>query len=89
MAAATDEVTFSLDEAMAAQAAMRGILGLPPERFPLSAFVGMVSDEIAQLRAAGMTDDTIAGIVTTATHRDVSAADIAAHCAPPEARQRG
>ena len=82
----TDEAEFSLNEALAAQAALRHTLGLPPERFPLRALIGMLGGEIGQLRAGGMTDDAIAGILTTATCREVSGADVRAHHAPAEAR---
>ncbi|WP_425230079.1 hypothetical protein [Sphingomonas sp.] len=54
----TDTVT--LPQAMAAQRALRRELDLPDERFPLPAFIGMISDEIEQLRAAGHDDGSIA-----------------------------
>jgi hypothetical protein len=55
--------TFTGQQAATAQTALRKALGLPPEQFPLQAFVGMVSDEIEQLRKAGKTDSEIAALI--------------------------
>ena len=38
--------TYSVEEAIQAQKALRTLGGLEPERFPVEAFVGMISDEI-------------------------------------------
>lgn len=59
------------------------------ERFPLPAFVGMISDEIEQFREAGKSDADIAAIIKSTIGRDVAPDDIEAHYAPPEARQWG
>lgn len=48
--------TYPIDQALRAQRALREAAGLGPEMFPIEAFVGMISDEIEQLRARGKTD---------------------------------
>lgn len=68
------------------QSYLRLELGLLPERFPLPAFIGMVSDEIEQLRVQGRTDTEIAELIHSASGVDVMAEDIGLHYAPPEAR---
>lgn len=78
---------FSAQEAVAVQREMRRALGLDAETFPLPAFVGMISDEIEQLRAAGRSDADIAQMIKTTIGRDIDPAVIAAHYAPPEARR--
>lgn len=78
--------TFTLEEAMRAQGALRRSLGLGPERFPLAAFVGMISDEIQGLREAGRSDDEIAALIRTATDRTVDPADLARFYATPDER---
>ena len=80
---------FTLAQAMAAQRRLRQELGLGEERFPLPAFVGMVSDEIEQLRDAGHDDRAIAGLIGDATGHPITAKEIAQHYAPPEARGHG
>src|SRR6476661_2082492 len=47
--AMTDQTTFSLDEAIKAQRSLRQALGLGEERFEVSEFVEMISDEIEQM----------------------------------------
>ena len=79
-------LTFSLEEAMRAQGALRQSLGLGPEQFPLAAFVGMISDEIQGLREAGRSDDEIASLIRTATDRTIDPADLARFYATPAER---
>ena len=81
-----DTETFSLEDALAAQREMRAALGLAEERFPLAAFIGMVSDEIEQLRINGKSDDAIAQLMSEATGRNLSADDLARYYATPEER---
>lgn len=83
------EKTYSLEEALKAQSALRTAAGLEPERFPVEAFVGMISDEIDALHAQGKSDDQIAGLIKKQSAIDISAADIAANYATPEQRSRG
>lgn len=44
---------YPVEEAIKAQKSLRDAAGLGPERFPVQAFVGMVSDEIQLLRERG------------------------------------
>ena len=78
---------FTLDESIRAQKAMRDELDMPEEKFPVPAFVGMVSDEIEKLRAAGRSDADIAAIVKKATGKDISPDAIAEHYASPKERE--
>ncbi len=78
--------TFSLEEALRAQRALRDLAGLQPERFPVEAFVGMISDEIETLRDQGRSDEEIAGTISANSEIEISAEDIAEYYAPPEAR---
>jgi hypothetical protein len=79
---------FSAEEAVAVQRAMRAELGLGPEAFPLPAFVGMISDEIDQLRAAGRSDEEVAALIARTIGREVSAGAISAHYASRGERGR-
>lgn len=86
MAGHDDEPTFSIEEGLAAQRALRDRLGLGPERFPLPAFVGMLSDEIEKMRAAGHDDGEVARVIASATGREIAPEALARHYAPPERR---
>ena len=83
-----DEVTFSGQEAANAQTALRRALGLPPEQFPAQAFVGMISDEIEQLRRQGCDDSVIADLLAGATGKSVTAEMITEFYASPQDRGR-
>ncbi len=80
------ETTFTGQQAADAQTALRQALGLPPEQFPLPAFVGMVSDEIEQLRNQGHSDDQIAALIARAIGVKLSGEDIGQFYASPEER---
>lgn len=84
---ADDAPTFDEEQARQARLALRGELGLGPERFPLPALVNMVSDEIGKLRKAGRSDDDIVAIIERATGQRVEPAEMAKHYTPPEARR--
>lgn len=84
-----NEDVFSAEEAVVVQKAMRRQLGLDDERFPLPAFIGMISDEIEQFRQAGRTDAEIAELILSVSGRSVSPADIEMHYATPHQRRRG
>ena len=77
---------YSLEEAVKAQKALRTLAGLGPEEFPVQAFVGMISDEIEQLRAMGRTDEEIAGVIRENSEIEISAGEIAENYAGPEQR---
>jgi hypothetical protein len=79
---------FTAEDAAKANAVLRGALGLEPQRFSVQQFVGMASDEIEQLRAAGKSDEEIVRLLKGAGI-EVAAADIARYYAPPEARRFG
>lgn len=77
---------YPLAEILKAQQALRESAQLPPELFPLPAFIGMVSDEIEALRAQGRDDHEIARIISSSSAIEVDAATIAASYASPEER---
>lgn len=80
------ELTFTATQAAQVNTDLRAALGLPPESFPVSRFVAMISDEIEQLRASGRDDAAIAALVRDSTGNAISAEDIARHYAPPDQR---
>jgi hypothetical protein len=86
MSNAQQERTYPLEQALRAQKALRDLAGLPPEMFPVSSFVGMVSDEIETLRQQGHSDEQIARTIEEHSAIEVSAGDLAAHYATPEER---
>jgi|EndMetStandDraft_7_1072992.scaffolds.fasta_scaffold1530638_2 hypothetical protein len=71
--------TFTAEDALKTTAGLRAELGLGPEQFPISAFVGMISDEIRKLRQAGRSDDQIAALVSKLTGKQVSGSTITEH----------
>ena len=75
-----------LTEALRAQKALRDLAGLPPETFPVEAFVGMISDEVEALRRRGHDDEAIAAVIRESSGIRISAAEIQANYAPPELR---
>ncbi len=56
--------SFTAEQAAAANKALRAALGLAPQLFSAEQFVGMISEEIEQLRAAGKTDVDIAQLLS-------------------------
>lgn len=78
--------TYPLEEALQAQSALRTLAGLEPETFPVEAFVGMVSDEIEQLRRQGHTDEEIARVIGASSKIEITAKEIAENYASPERR---
>jgi hypothetical protein len=78
--------TYSVEEAIQAQKALRDMAGLAPETFPVEAFVGMISDEIEYLRKQGHSDEEIAGVITRNSKIEFTAAEIGENYASPEAR---
>lgn len=75
----TEPLTFSLDEAIQAQKSLRAALGLGEERFEVSEFVEMISDEIEQMRDAGKNNEDIAAVVAEATGHRMDPADLDRH----------
>ncbi len=81
--------TYPIEEALRAQKALRHKAGLPPEQFPVEAFVGMISDEVETLRKQGRSDEEIAKTISANSRIEISAAEIAANYASPEERHGG
>lgn len=80
---------YPIEEAVRAQKALRQAAGLGPELFPVQAFVGMISDEIEQLRKRGFSDEKIAQVIEANSSIAISGADIAANYAPRDQRHPG
>ena len=78
---------YPLEEAVKAQKALRDAAGLGAERFPIQAFVGMISDEIEALRKTGKSDAEIAALVRENSAIEISAEEIAENYASPAERQ--
>jgi hypothetical protein len=84
-----DSVTsFSVDDVTIAQNEMRHILGLPEPRFSFPTFIGMLSDEIEQMRRAGHTNEMVAQTISRATGHSIEAIDVQRHYLPVEERGR-
>ncbi len=77
--ATLDAQTYSAEEAMLAQRALREAMSLGPETFDAAEFIAMLSDEIAQLHRIGTDDAAIAAMISAAIGREVSAASVARH----------
>ena len=80
--------TYPVEEAIRAQKALRDAAGLRPEMFPIQAFVGMISDEIEQLRNQGKTDEDIARIIAANSNIEITASEVAENYASPEDRRQ-
>ena len=80
--------TYPVEQAVRAQRALRDAAGLGPEMFPVQAFVGMISDEIEQLRSKGKTDEEIASLIAANSSIEITAAEIAENYASPEDRHQ-
>lgn len=78
--------TFSLDEALKAQRALREAAGLGEEKFPVEAFVGMISDEVESLRKNGKSDDEIISIIRRSSAIEITPAELRDNYASPEQR---
>ena len=79
---------FSADDVTLAQSEMRHILGLPEPRFSFPTFIGMLSDEIEQMRRAGHTNEMVAQTINRATGQSIKAIDVQRHYLPVEERER-
>lgn len=80
---------ISLDKAIQAQRALHAATGQGPEMFPVSAFVGMISDEVEELRKQGKTDDDIASMIKSSSGIEITADELREHYATPEQRHAG
>ena len=79
---------YPVEEAIRAQNALRDLAGLPPEMFPIQAFVGMISDEVETLRNQGRTDEEIAEAIRAHSKITITAGEIAQHYASPSERHQ-
>ncbi len=84
----TDDPFFSVEDAVRAQRALRASLGLGDEAFPLQAFIGMISDEIQQMRESGRSDLEVIEVIAAATGRCIDIGDLRRFYAPEEQRRR-
>jgi hypothetical protein len=82
----TQDSAISLDSALKAQKALRDAAGLQEETFAVQEFVGMISDEIQQLREQGRSDEQIASIIAKNSPIEISAEEITQNYATPEQR---
>lgn len=80
--------TYSLEEALKAQKALRDAAGLGEEKFPIQAFVGMISDEVEALRKRGKSDEEIATLIESNSKIQISASEIAENYASPDERHQ-
>ncbi len=80
--------TYPVEQAVRAQRALRDAAGLGPEMFPIQAFVGMISDEIEELRSQGKTNNEIAGLITANSSIAITASEIAENYASPDDRHQ-
>lgn len=62
---------FTTAEAMLAQQGLRQAMELGPETMSTEALIGMLGDEIDQLRRLGKSDSEIAGLIGAAIGRDI------------------
>ena len=82
----TEQTTFSLAEALAAQKALRDAAGAEEEVFELADVIGMVSDEVDMLKEQGRSDAEIAALVQKATGKPVTASDVEQYYVPADER---
>jgi hypothetical protein len=82
----TDESTFSLAEALAAQKALRDAAGAEEEVFELADVIGMVSDEIDMLKEQGRSGSEIAALVQQSTGKPVTDDDVEKYYVPASER---
>jgi len=80
---------YPLSEALKAQKALRDAANLPPEQFPVEAFVGMISDEIEVLRGQGKSDEQIAALIEQSSAIRIDAQTLKTNFASPEDRHAG
>jgi len=81
-------MTFTLEQALKAQQALRDAAQLPAEKFPVQAFVGMLSDEIEALRRKGKTDEEITDLINGVAGTKLSASDVVNYYASSAERGR-
>jgi len=80
--------TYPLEEALKAQKALRDAANLAEEKFPIQAFVGMISDEVEALRKRGKTDEQIAHLIESNSAIKITGKEITENYASPEQRRQ-
>jgi len=70
---------FSAEDVMQAQLGLRQTMGLGPEAFGAAQFIGMLGDEIRQLRDIGKSPAEIAALISKAIGRELPAALLEQH----------
>ncbi len=83
----SSELSFTADEAVRVQKALREALGDGPELFPVRDFVAMVSDEIERLRANGYGDEAISAVIRQETGKTVEPVAIREYYVSAERRR--
>ena len=81
-------MTFTVEQALKAQQALRSMAGLSEEQFPVEAFIGMLSDEIEALRGQGKSDEEIAGLINGAAATNIPVSAVTDNYASTERRGR-
>jgi hypothetical protein len=71
-----DATMYSAGQAAAANTVLRSALDLPPQQFTIEQFVGMISDEIKQLREAGHSNGEISTLLQSKAGISVSADEL-------------
>ena len=79
-------MTFTVEQALKAQHALRAAAGLPEEQFPIQAFIGMLSDKIEVLRKSGKSDEEIASLINAAARSSIPASAVTENYASAERR---
>ncbi|HZV92395.1 MAG TPA: response regulator [Caldimonas sp.] len=74
--AAAEPARFSADDLMRAQHALRQGMGLGNETYPLDTFLGLLGEDIAQLRRLERSDADIAELISGALGRPITAGDL-------------
>jgi hypothetical protein len=84
----TEDATFTLAQALAAQKALRDAAGAKEEIFELADVIGMTSEEIEMLQDQGKSWDEIAAMIQTATGKTVTGKDVEQYYVGPDERER-
>jgi len=71
------EPTYSSEEVLRAQRALRSAMGLDGDTFPETAFIALLGGEIRQLREVGKSDAEIGELISGAIGRPLSPAAVA------------
>lgn len=74
---AAAEASFSAEDSVKAQGALRAAMGTGPEALALPAFLAALDTEIEQLRRIGKSDEVIAGLIAEAIGRPLAAEALA------------